>query len=313
MKKFLIITAILFGIMSQAQVYATDSVVDVDSIGFHKRTEIAPELQIKAIFDSYRKYSNCKNLEKFLSLHDDTYRSADGYGKNRLKELAVESWKEYPDVKYTIKVVSVNVDLDNATVITNENLSGITNSAVEYVKGNGYINSESTAIYYLKRFSNEWRITSDFIVNEKTSMRYGVARFIPMNLDAPSLVVPEEEYTAILKLNVPRSYVALVSLNNEPITFPFVKSTEVFRTVKADGIQERILKSNDGLKNENAIASIGIARPNMQDNNLNVNIVGIAFLSSRVNVLTHKSEQSTTEVETKVNAEINKKNESTKK
>ena len=191
-----------------------------------------------------------------MNLHDESYVSTDGYNKDRLKELALEAWKEFPDVKYTIKVISVNVDIDNATVITTERMSGLTNASVEYIKGHGYIDSESTAVYYLKKYSNDWRITSDFIINEKSSMRYGVAKYIPMKLDAPSIVAPNEEYTAILKINVPKHYVALVSINNEPITYPTERSTEVFRSIKADGIRERILTSNDGKKNENVDAPL---------------------------------------------------------
>lgn len=277
---------------------------ELTTIGFHKKSEIPAELQIRKIFDDYQKHSNCKNIDGFLNLYDDNYKSSDGYDKNRLTELAQESWKEYPDVRYTIKVLSVNVDIDNATVLTQERLTGLTNSSVEYVKGNGYIDSESTAIYYVKRFSNDWKITSDFVINEKTSMRYGTARYIPMQLDAPAIVAPEEEYTAVLKIDVPKNYLALVSINNEPITYPLEKSTEVFRSVKNNGIRERILKSNDNDKNENAIASIGIAKPDVQDNNINVNIVGIAFLSSRVNVVKHKLDNLAPLTKTSVEAKI---------
>lgn len=290
MKKLLLIFTVLAALIMPLQVFADDKTEspDIKNIGFHKKNDVAPELQIKNIFCDYQKYTNNKNLNGFLSLHDSTYRSSDGYDKERLSELAQESWKEYPDVRYTIKVLSVDVDVDNATVITKERLSGTTDASIEYIKGNGFIDSESTAIYYLKRFSNEWRITSDFVISEKTAMRYGIAKYIPMKLDAPAIVSPKEEYTAILKMNVPKAYIALISINNEPITFPLQKSTEVFRSLKACGIQERILISNDGTKNENAVASIGIAKPDFKDNNLNVNILGIAFLSSRVNVVKHK-------------------------
>ena len=266
---------------------------DLHEIGFHKRSDIPTEIQIRKIFEDYQKATNNKDIDSFLSLHDDAYKSSDGYDKSRLKELALASWQEFPNVRYNIKVLSVNADMDNATVLTQERLTGLTQSTVEYIKGNGYIDSESTAIYYLKRFSNEWRITSEFVINEKTSMRYGAARFIPMKLDAPAMVAPNEDYTAVLKINVPDNLVALISINNEPITYPMEKSTEVFRSVKSDGIRERILKSNDGSKNENAIASIGIASPKVKDDNLNVNIVGIAFLSSRVNVVKHKIDRVT--------------------
>ncbi len=290
MKKLLLIITLLFVFFINYPVMADDK-FDLSNIGFHKKNNIEPAVQIKQIFENYQKYCNTQELDKFLNLHDSSYRSADGYNIDSLKELAKESWKEYPDVKYSIKVLSIDVNLDNATVITKERLSGTTNTTVEFVKGNGYIDSESTAIYYLKRFSNEWKITSDFVISEKTSMRYGVAKYIPMNLDAPALVSPNEEYTAILKLNVPRSYLALISIANEPITYPLQKSTEVFRSLKASGIQERILRSNNNQKNENAVASIGIAKPDIKENDINVNIIGIAFLSSRVNVLNHKTEK----------------------
>ncbi len=289
MKKYILALLFTITLLSTTPAFALTNET-FNSIGFHKRAEAAPAEQIKKIFSNYEKYSNNHDLQNLLNLHDETYRSSDGYDKKRLKDLAIESWKEYPDVKYSVKILSIDVDIDNATVMTQEKLSGISTASVEYVKGNGYIDSESTSIYYLKRFSNEWRIVSDFVITEKTSMRYGIARFIPMSIDAPAIVGPNEEYTAILKVNVPKSYLALISINNEPITYPVERSKEVFRSLKNDGIQERILISNNGTKNENAIASIGIARPNIKNNNINVNIVGIAFLSSRVNVIKHKIE-----------------------
>ena len=290
MKKYLLIFTFIFVFFVNLPAQAEDK-FDLSNIGFHKKNDIAPTLQIKQIFENYQKYCNTQNLSKFLNLHDTSYRSADGYDIESLKELAKESWKEYPDVKYTIKVVSTDVSLDNATVITKERLSGTTNTTVEFVQGNGYIDSESTAVYYLKRFSNEWKIVSDFVLNEKTSIRYGAARFVPMELDAPALVAPTQEYTAVLKMNVPRAYLALISIANEPITYPFQRSAEVFRSLKPSGIQERILRSNNNQKNENAVASVGIAKADIKNNDINVNIIGIAFLSSRVNVINQKTEK----------------------
>lgn len=280
---------------------------DFSHIGFHKNLEIPTETQIKQVFEQYQKYSNDKALEKLLNLHDDSYISSDGYTKNNLKDIAVESWKEYPDIKYSIKVLNVNVDIDNATVITQEKLSGTTNIPVEFVKGNGYILSEATAVYYLKRYSNEWKITSDFILNEKTSMRYGLAKYIPMSIDAPSIVGANEDYTAILKASLPDKYLALVSITNEPITFPGKKAQEVFRALKDKGIQERILHSGNGDKNENAVASVGIARPTIKNDNISVNLLGIAFLTSRVNVVKHKSGNFEFNATKSVEAQIDKK------
>lgn len=293
MKKIFItlIAGIIFlSAPSQANENSMEHNKKLTEIGFHKKTELSTDSQIKNIFEQYQKYANNKSLDKFLSLHDNSYRSSDGYNKDRLKELAIESWKEYPDIKHTVKILSIDVDIDYATVITHERLIGTTKTQIDLVKGNGLINSESTAIYYLKRCSNEWKITSDFVISEKTSLRYGVAKFIPMSIDAPAIVSPKESYTAVLKINTPKQYVSLISINNEPITYPVQKSEEIFRALKTNGIQERILHSNDGGKNENAVASVGIAKPNLHDDNLSVNLLGIAFLSSRVNVVKHKED-----------------------
>lgn len=253
-------------------------------IGFHKRTELSSEAQIRLVFDKYQKYVNNKSLNEFLNLHDDEYTSADGYNKSELKKLAMEAWNEYPDIKHTIKIISIDVDIDYATVYTQERLIGVTKNQIDLVKGDGLIDSRSTSIYYLKKCSNEWKITGDYVVMEKTALRYGLAKYIPMSIDAPGVMQPNKEYTAILKINTPRQYVTLVSINNEPITYPPQKSDEVFRALKSTGLQERILRSNDGSKNENAVASVGIAKPNVNENSLSVDLLGIAFLSSRVNV-----------------------------
>lgn len=289
MNKFLTCLILTLALFLPHVAFAEDNATNLNYIGFHKKIDIAPEQQIKDIFYKYQKYSNSKSIDDFMNLYSDSYISADGYDKNTLKKLATESWDECPNVRYQIKVLSFDVNVDNATVITTEKLNGVTKPNINYVKGSGFIDSESTSIYYLKRYSNEWKIVSDFVITEKTSLRYGIAKYIPMMMDAPALVTPNQDYTAILKMNMPSSYVALISINNEPITYPIEKSTEVFRTLKQTGIQERILKSNLGLKNENAVASVGIAKTDLKNDAVDVNLLGIAFLSTRVNVMQNKS------------------------
>lgn len=292
MKKiFFILSIICCSLIQNMAISAENTDIsksDLAKIGFHKRLEIPSQQQIKEIFSNYQKYMNTKELDKFLGLYDSSYKSSDGYDKETLKKLAIEVIKNYPDMKYDIKVLSVNVDVDNATVITKEKLYATTDSNIEYIKGKGYIDAESTNIYYLKRFSNEWKITSDFIVNEKTAMRYGLAKFVPMLIDAPSTVTPDTDYTAVLKINLPAKYKALIAIDNEPISYPTEKIPNTFRGLKPSGIQERILYSNKENKNENATASIGIVKADIKDDNINVNIVGLAFLTSRVNVIPAK-------------------------
>ena len=290
MKKILITLLLAFIALSPAYAGDVSTNFDITKIGFHKRIDIDPQLQMRDMFKNYQKYLNSKDVDKFLSMYDETYKSSDGYAKDKLKILADTVVKNYPDMKYDIKIISVDIDVDNATVITKEKLSASVDSNIQYIKGKGYIDAESTNIYYLKRFSNEWRIVSDFIISEKTAVRYGLAKYVPMLIDAPSLVSPGQEYTAVLKMNLPDKYKALISIDNEPISYPEEQLPETFRGLKPSGIQERILYSNKENKNENAIASIGIVKADIKEDNINVNIVGLGFLSSRVNVLEPKSD-----------------------
>ncbi len=240
--------------------------------------------EVKEFFDKYGKLNNTKEIDKLLEMYDDNYLSADKFDKAKLKELALDSWKAYPRAKYEMKVLSVSSDYQNATVLVQESISGESESKVDYLSGNGYIESDALTVYYLKKFYTGWKIVSDYIIDEKTSLKYGVAKDITMKIDAPPLAQPAQEYSSIVRVDVPKEYVALVSINNEEITFPAQKAEEVFRTIKNDGIQERILKANTNKNNENAVASIGIAKTNITNRNVEVNIVGIAFLTSRVNL-----------------------------
>lgn len=240
--------------------------------------------ELKEFFENYGKLNNSKNLDKLMEMYDDSYLSADKFDKAKLKELASDSWKAYPNAKYDMKVLSLNSDYQNATVLVKETIEGESSSKVDYLSGNGYIESNALTVYYLKKFYTGWKIVSDYIIDEKTALKYGVAKEITMKIDAPQLANAAQEYSSIVRIDVPKEYIALVSINNEEITFPAQKAEEVFRTVKSDGIQERILKANSNKNNENAVASIGIAKTNITNKNVEVNIVGIAFLTSRVNL-----------------------------
>ena len=83
MKKLLILFFTIIFVCTSAGAYAQDDklAIDISSIGFHKRSEIPAEIQIRKIFEDYQKYTNNQNLDAFLKLHDDSYRNSDGYDK----------------------------------------------------------------------------------------------------------------------------------------------------------------------------------------------------------------------------------------
>lgn len=304
MKKIFIIFAILFTVITPAMaetntIASADTnkiknTIDITKIGFHKRLDISPETQINNMFKNYQKNLNAKDVDKFMALYSENYKSTEGYTKDKLREIAEDVLKNYPDIKYDIDVVSVNVEVDNATVITQESLYASVDSNIQYIKGKGSFDAKSINIYYLKRFSNEWKIVSDFVVNEKSAIRYGFAKYVPMLLDAPALVTPEQEYTATLKINLPNDkYAAVVSIDKELSASNIANKIHETapRGVKSSGILERVLYSNNENKNESVMATIGIVKAKASNSGLENNIevkaeiVGVALLSSRVNVM----------------------------
>ncbi len=267
--------------------------VDAQNLSYEKRLKGEAEIdmpsfssdsELKKFFNDYKKYSNEQNINMLMSMYDNDYISADKFDKKKLRELAEQSWAAYPKAKYDFKILSMNAGYENATIVASETITGETTSSVDYIKGFGYIDSKATTIYYLKKYYDGWKIISDYIIDEKTSLKYGIAKDVEMKIDAPSLLKSGQEYSAIFRINVPKEYIALVSLNNEPITFPLEKSQEVFRTMKTSGIQERILKTGKTGKNENAVASVGIAKADIKEKDISIKIVGIAFLTSRINI-----------------------------
>lgn len=286
LKPFAIMICLFLGMLFVTPAYA-------EGFSFNKElkgsaaVELPPfstENEIKRFFNEYKEYSNTQNIDKLMNLYDDNYLSADKFNKRKLQELALQSWSAYPKAKYDFKILSLTSGYENATVVAYETISGETTSTVEYIKGYGYIESKAATIYYLKKYYGGWKIISDYIIDEKTSLKYGVAKDLDMKIDAPPLIKTGQEYSAVLQMNVPKEYIALVSLNNEPITFPTEKATEVFRTMKNTGIQERILRANKDGKNENAVASVGIAKADIKEKDIKINIVGIAFMTSRINI-----------------------------
>lgn len=258
---------------------------NLKNIGFTDMSLESRNNDLRAFFRNFNKYSVQHKLDKLMSMYSDNYVSGDGITKKKLADMAKEAWLAYPNVKYTQKIEFISAQSDNATVITRETLKGDTSMSVDYIPGYGYVDSDAVIIYYLKKVAGEWKIYSDSILHETTSLKYGVAKDIKMSIDAPAKAYAGAQYTASLRVDVPKEYLAMISINNETIKYPMDKPDDAFRSIKADTIQERILTANEENKNENAFASIGIAEAKITESDVNVKIKGIALLTTRVNVV----------------------------
>lgn len=277
----LLVFAALLGF--SGSVFADD--VNLKNIGFTDMSLESKNNDLRTFFRNFNKYSVQHKLDKLMSMYADNYVNSDGITKKKLSEIAKEAWMAYPDVKYNQKIQFISAENDNATVITRESIKGETTMAVDYIPGNAYVDSDAVIVYYLKKNAGEWKIYADSIIHESTSLKYGVAKDIKMSIDAPARAFAGKDYIASLRVDVPKEYLAMISINNETIKYPMDKPEDAFRSIKADTVQERILKANDENRNENAIASIGIAEAKINENDVNIKIKGIALLTTRVNIV----------------------------
>ena len=200
--------------------------------------------------------------------------------------LVQKTWKGFPDLKLSSKVKSIRVNGDYASVETEDLSTATTAEKSELTGDTGILCSKAESIIYLRRYGKNWKIFSDKVIYERTSLFYGKAKNLNVTIYAPEQVYAGNEYTVSIVTDVPPETFVLGSIANEPIVYPEVKSEEVFRQITPEsGMLERVIKANKTNNNELAIASIGYTelvrdiyqKPQMK-------LTGIALIMQRVNV-----------------------------
>ena len=129
---------------------------------------------------------------------------------------------------------------------------------------------------------------------EETSLKYGVANKIPMELITPIFIKNGSEYDLSLKMKKPDDIIALASISREEITYPPKDAIEKFRKFPEDGALERLVKANNKNLDEYAIASVGFTKVsiNEEETRAKIEILGMAYILKRVNMETEKGEKS---------------------
>lgn len=296
MNKFFVKLNILFLLISILvhPAYSQDTENDIltekiNTIGFNKLLCLDPKADIQRFIDKHNKYATDHNLEKLKSLYTDSYVNTDGFDKETYFKMIQKTWDLYPNVLYSMQIKEVSIKDDYATVQVIETAVGTTKESFENIKENGAIESTSYTLYYLQKFGRDWKITSNNILEENTSLKYGDAKDINIRLNAPTQVKGGQDYTTTMNIDVPSNTFVLASLSNEPIIYPQVQPKDVFRNVRKNGVLERVFTANKDEYNEYAIASVGITKASIVNSqNISINVTGMAFLMTRINVLNVK-------------------------
>lgn len=245
-----------------------------------------PYEEVRKTIYQHLKYANNYNLNGLMSLYAPGYTNSDGIGRDIYLDLIKKTWETYPDIKYKIDIKNIEIDGNSAVAQVCENAIATTSVNSKIVNEPGLLESVSNSVYYLENINNKWIITSDHIISEKTSLRYGSAKLIDIKLDAPSQIAADTPYTSTLKMDIPKDSLIIASIGKENITYPQTISEEVFRKLPTDGTLERVLKSNDKNINEYAVASFGITKAKIANQTeIKIYITGLGFVMSRVNVI----------------------------
>lgn len=290
MKKILLILTILLIICPKSFAVEADNIALLTKQGFFERPQQSTFtnscIEVKKALYAHLKYANSYNLDGLKSLYANNYANADGLNRDIYFDLIKKTWESYPDIKYWINIKNIEINSNIAIAQVVENVTATTNSKSGIINEKGLLESTSGSVYYFEKINNEWLITSDHIIYEKTFLRYGSAKDVNVDLTAPCQIPADTQYTSTLEIQPPKDSLIIASIGRENITYPQAVAEEVFRKLPDDGVLERVFKSNDKNINEYSVASFGITKAEVnKGTEIKIYVTGLGFVMSRVNVI----------------------------
>lgn len=280
MKKF-ILAVLLIGMLSQ-QAYAIEKPTFLDF------SLTRDQKAVKNILKRQATYAKRMNLEKFVSTFDTNYINSDGFDLKTYSCLVNDVWKSYKDIKYELDIKSIKTNGKNATVEVVE--KSIAKLPVNEVFS-GELESCAECTYYLRKTNGKWKVYSDHISKETTSMLYGDALNLDIKLSAPDEINANEEYCATLEFTPPYETMAIASIASDIIKYPQDATKEVFRPLPDSNILERLFTANSHNANEYVVASIGLTKAAVEDLSIKLSLTGFGYKIKRVNVKSIKETQ----------------------
>lgn len=283
MKKFLL-TILLFLLLTPSS-FASNKIFKSDLFNHNIRG-------VKSLLNSQIKYANKNNFEKFIATYDTNYQNGDGYDLDIYSKLVKELWGNYNNIKYSIKIKDITFEEDGTAKVSLIETSYADIPVTK--KMSGVLKSEADSVYYLKKINGKWKVTSDKIIDEITSMLYGDAINLDIKLTAPHEVTPGYEYTASLEFDPPKDTFAIASIAKDKVEYPQKQAKEVFRKLPDDHILERLFIANSDNANEYVIASIGLTKADIKDMSIKLSLTGFGYQIIRVNVVDEVKKESPT-------------------
>lgn len=240
---------------------------------------------IKKVIEKQDEFANQHDLNKLKFLYSSDFVNSDGFDREVYFKMIDDTWKTYPDISYKTTIKNIDHSDNYATVLVEEISVSAPVERIGEFDTIGELYSVSKCVYHLEKQGLAWKISSEKIIEETTSLKFGEARYMDIELNAPKQIGSGKYYTTTLKVKAPENATVVASINREKTVYTQSKSEDVFRRV-SDGTLERVFTSNTDNINEYTVASVGVTHAeNYDEKYIRIYMNGMAFLMTRVNVI----------------------------
>lgn len=242
---------------------------------------------IKDLFKVHDKFANEHDLKNLEILYADNFINNDGFNKEAYFKSVETTWESCKDITYTTKIKTISVNGDYADVEVEETASGtILDKIFDQAPIAGEIHSKGQGIYHLVKINGKWYIKGETSLSDESSLLYGDARFMNIELQAPVQVSAGETYSILLKVDADQDTYMIGSIDHDLVTYPTNTPKNELRALSTSKTLERYIKANTDNINEYAMASIAVSKmKKLNSEHLRVYMTGIACVMKRVNVI----------------------------
>ncbi|MEM0951363.1 MAG: hypothetical protein AAGI66_04365 [Cyanobacteria bacterium P01_H01_bin.74] len=251
------------------------------------KLETADEKALHQILQNLLEAANTHDIKALLKHYSPHFISGDSLSLKDVKSLIEDTWKAFPDIQYTSKLMEMRVNGKWATIETIDESVATADIDPLISQNPGKMRSRSRAILYLQKVGSHWEVVSDATLYEKAHIVYGPFDDVDIDVQSPEQVFSGEDYTAKLIVNPPKGTVGFASLTKEQLTHPHQKTKDKFRTLSGlPSNLERIFEANTTNTNEMVTATVGFTQIG-QDNRdrPTIQFKGVITVVKRVNVI----------------------------
>lgn len=248
------------------------------------------EKSVQKFFKTQLRYANRMNYDKYIKTYDPKYSNSDGFNLDVYSKLVRDIWKTYDKIQYDIEIENIALSSDKAIVdVIETSYAELGEVSTKYT---GELKSVASTTYCLVKDNKTWKVLSDTVKDETTTMLYGDAKDLKINLTVPKEIKANVDYSAVLEFVPPKDTMAIASIASDIVEYPQKPTEEVFRVLPDDNILERLFTSNNKNANEYIIASIGLInlKPNLAPS-------GFGYCIKRVNVIANQEDRANVENE----------------